>query len=188
MGLRSTMIATGDGLIDRLICVCGAIGVAQMPEFIQQYLQRLGGHVDEARRQVEQYQNVATQSHETLDQLIAQTTANADAAVSRLGEVMSGAVTRLHTLQADQALIANAPPWKQPFVFLTHADPAIVHNTWSIFRPGVPVTLEGLAYGLVGLFLFLCLYHFLVRVPVRATYRRRQRQLARRRLPEPVSI
>jgi hypothetical protein len=186
MGLRTTMIATGDGLIDRLVCVCGAVGLSQMPEFIQQYLQRLGGHVDEARRQVEQYKNVATQSHETLDQLIAQTTANADAAVSRLGHVMSDAVTRLQTLQSDQALIADAPAWKQPFVFITHADTQIVHKTWAIFRPGVPVTLEGLAYALVGIFLFLSLYHFLVRVPVRASYRRRQER--RRPLPEPVSI
>jgi Protein of unknown function (DUF2937) len=186
MGLRTTMIATGDGLIDRLVCVCGAVGLSQMPEFIQQYLQRLGGHVDEARHQVEQFRTVATQSHETLEQLITQTTANADAAVSRLGQVMNDAVTRLQTLQSDQALIANAPPWKQPFVFLSHADPQIVHKTWSIFRPGIPFTLEGITYGVVGLCLFLTLYHFLVRVPVRATYRRRQR--ARRPLPEPVSI
>jgi len=178
------MIATGDGLIDRLICVCGAVGLSQMPEFIQQYLQRLGGHVDEARRQVEQYQTVATQSHETLDQLIAQTTSNADLAVSRLGHVMGDAVTRLQTLQSDQALISSAPPWKQPFVFLTHADSQIAHNTWHIFRPAVPVTFEGLVYAIAGLFLFLGVYHFLIRVPIRATYRRRRRNT----LGKPVAV
>ncbi len=180
MGLRNALLASGDGLIDRLICVCGAVGFSQTPEFIQQYLQRLGGHVDEAGRQVEQYRTVATQSNETLDQLITQTSSNADATVSRLGHVMSDTVTRWHDLQTDQALIANAPPWKQPFVFLTHMDTQIARKTWEIFRPAVPVTLQGLVYALVGLFLFLGIYHFLVRVPIRAGYRRRNR-----RFPKP---
>jgi len=37
----------------------GAVLLAQAPEFLQQYLQRLGGHLDEARRMVEQAPQLA---------------------------------------------------------------------------------------------------------------------------------
>ena len=43
-----SVFSAGDSLIDRLLCVAGAVLCSQLPEFIQQYLQRLGGHLDEA--------------------------------------------------------------------------------------------------------------------------------------------
>ena len=46
-------------LFDRVLCVGGAVTVSQAPEFIQQYLQRLGGRLDEARRQLSQFDDVA---------------------------------------------------------------------------------------------------------------------------------
>ena len=72
----------------------------------------------------------------------------------------------------------GAPTWKRPLVFFEHVDPQIAHNTWAIFRPGVPVTLEGLAYALLGMLVFLTLYHFLVRYPVSAGYRRWRKKKA----------
>jgi len=62
-----SLLAGGEGLLDRLLCVVGAVLFSQLPEFIQQYLQRLGGHLDEARRQLEQFRAVAAQSDLTLD-------------------------------------------------------------------------------------------------------------------------
>lgn len=47
------VVKAGDTLIDRLFCVFGAVLFCQLPEFIQQYLQRLGGRLDEARRRSE---------------------------------------------------------------------------------------------------------------------------------------
>jgi hypothetical protein len=35
----------GETLLDRVLCVAGAITLSQAPEFFQQYLQRLGGHL-----------------------------------------------------------------------------------------------------------------------------------------------
>lgn len=171
MGIPRAVAATGDGFLDRVFCVFGAIGFAQTPEFIQQYLQRLGGHVDEARRQVEQFRHAAEQSGVTLDRLIAQTNANSDAAVAKLGGVMTDASVRLQSLESAQTAITQASAWERPFVFARHMDSDIAHATWNVFRPALPTTAEGLVYGMVGMLVILFVYHLFVRVPISTGYR-----------------
>jgi hypothetical protein len=180
MGLRNVVVSTGDGFIDRLLCVAGAIGFSQGPEFIQQYLQRLGGHVDEAQRQLNQYRDVAAQSNLSLDQLITRSNANADPTMGRLGHVIQETAVRLQALQEAQLAITQAPVWKRPLVFLEHFDVKIAHGTWDIFRPAVPVTVEGLVYALTGMLILLGLYHAVVRYPIAAGYRKWSRRPASR--------
>lgn len=184
MSVTTSVLSTGSGFLDRLLCVLGAVSLSQGPEFIQQYQQRLGGHVDEARRQVDQYENVARQSGITLDQFIAQTNANADGAVAKLGSVMTEATTRLHHLEASQQAIAQSSIWERPFVFLRHMDSEIAQSTWAIFKPAVPTTAEGVLYALAGMVLILAIYHGLFRLPVQAGYRAYRRR--RTRTPERV--
>lgn len=184
MSLSRSVLSTGSGFLDRVLCVVGAVLFSQGPEFIQQYLQRLGGHVDEARRQVEQFRHTAEQSGVSLEQLIAQTNANSDAAVAKLGGVMSTAAERLHSLEASQAAITQASIFERPFVFLRHADLQIAQSTWNIFKPAVPTTAEGLVYALAGMLVLLLLYHVAFRIPVSAGYRRWQNKRSTRRLAE----
>ena len=175
-----TLLGAGDGLLDRALCVAGTVLFSQIPEFMQQYLQRLGGHLDEARRQLEHFQQTATQSGLTLDRLIGQTAANADPAVAKLGGVMTEAMQRVDELAAAQSAMQHASLWSRPFVFLRHANPAIAHATWEIFKPAVPTTGEGLVYALFGMLILLGVYHMGIKLPVsRALARRAQRRLAR---------
>ena len=176
--VRALLRAT-EGLLDRALCVIGAVLFSQAPEFMQQYLQRLGGHLDEARRQLQQFRDAATRSGLSLEQLIAQTTANADPAVDRLGGVMTATVARVDTLTAAQSALQNATIWDRPFVFLHQVDPAIARATWAIFRPAVPTTAEGLVYALIGVLVLLATYHGGVKYPIRcARARRAQRRAA----------
>lgn len=174
------LAGAGESLLDRILCVAGAVAFSQAPEFMQQYLQRLGGHLDEARRQLNQFKSAAVQSGLSLDQLIAQTNANANPAVAKLGGVMTGAITRVDELAAAQAAIAQAPPWSRPFVFLHHLDTEIARGTWDAFKPAVPTTLEGLAYAAIGMIVLLAIYHFGIRQPItRILARRRASAVAR---------
>lgn len=176
------LLGAVEGLLDRALCVVGAVLFSQLPEFMQQYLQRLGGHLDEARRQLLQFQHTAAQSGLTLDQLIGQTNANADPAVARLGGVMTAASARVDALQAAQSAIQHASLWNRPFVFLRYLDPAIAHATWTIFKPAVPTTVEGLAYALLGMLFLLGTYHLGVRYPIKRVAKRRAE--ARSQKPE----
>lgn len=180
--LRSALSA-GEGLLERALCVAGAVLFSQIPEFMQQYVQRLGGHLDEARRQLEQMRSAAVQSGATLDQLIASASANPDPAIARLGQVVRETAHRVDVLAGDSQAIRGASAFTRPFVFLRHLDPAIVRATWAIFRPAVPTTIEGLTYAFAGMVVLLAVYHGGVRYPVRRVWRARA---ARRAAPEPV--
>ncbi|HVU17574.1 MAG TPA: DUF2937 family protein [Candidatus Didemnitutus sp.] len=173
MKTARTLIGAGDGLLDRALCVLGAVIFSQGPEFMQQYLQRLGGHLDEARRHLVQFQDTAAQSGLTLDRLIAQTNANPDPAVAKLGSVMAEASTRVDSLATAQAAIQDASLWTRPFVFLRHLDPSIAHATWSAFKPAVPTTVEGLVYALAGMLVLLAIYHLGIKYPIRRVRARR---------------
>jgi hypothetical protein len=152
-----------DGLVDRVLAVAGAFLFSQAPEFFQQYLQRLGGHLDEARRILAQFEGTADQAGLTLDRFIAQTSANADTAVARLAQVMSDALARVQHLEAAYTSLRDASAWTRPFAFLRHLDGGIARATWSDYRPALPTTLEGLAYAATGMLLFVALHHLLVR-------------------------
>jgi hypothetical protein len=153
--------------------VLGAVTFSQVPEFMQQYLQRLGGHLDEARRQLDQLQAAAARSGLTLEQLTAHTSAADDPAVARLGGVLKDAAARVDTLAAAEASIRHASILARPFVFVERLDPGIARATWSIFKPALPTTIEGLAYALAGVLVFLSAYHFGIRRPVARAWRAR---------------
>ncbi len=165
----------GENLLDRALCVLGAVGLSQAPEFFQQYQQRLGGHLDEARRALARYEEVAREGGLTLAQLIETTRAQTAAPVARLGDVMAETLDRVRDLEAAEAALRDASAWERPLVFLRHVDPEIAARAWEIFKPAVPVTLEGLAYAGAGMVLALLLYQVLVVLPGRALVRRWRR-------------
>jgi hypothetical protein len=165
-----TLLGAGSGLLDRALCVLGAVAFSQIPEFMQQYLQRLGGHLDEARRQLAHFQQTAEQSGLTLAKFISQTSANTDPAVAKLGAVMTESATRVDTLAAAQDAISHASLWSRPFVFLQHIDTAIARATWEIFKPAVPTTAEGLVYSLFGMLVLLAVYHLGIKYPVKRAW------------------
>ena len=146
-------------VLDRILCVLGAVTCSQIPEFFQQYLQRLGGHVDEARLQVDHFRDAESRSGATLDELVRIAAQNPNASVAQLGRVIDAAVARLGVLVQSEAALRDASAWTRPFVFLRHVDLEIARSTWSVFRPAVPTTLEGGAYALAGMVAALGLYH-----------------------------
>jgi hypothetical protein len=176
MKFGRVLVGMGDGVLDRVLCVLGTVAFSQVPEFMQQYLQRLGGHLDEARRQLDQFRQVAEQSGLTLDRLIDQTQTNPDAAVAKLSTVMTRAVSRVEELETAQLAIQNASLWERPFVFARNMDSEIARATGDIFKPAVPTTVEGLVYAIVGMLVVLMIYHALVRYPVVSIARRRRAQ------------
>ena len=165
-------------LLDRALCVVGAVLFSQAPEFVQQYLQRLEGHLDEARLQVLRFKDAAAQSGMTLDQLVSGAGQNPDPAMGRLGGVVSAALARAAQLGAADDALRGASAWSRPFVFLAHMDWGIAGATLAIYRPAVPVTAEGLSYALAGMVLALAAYHLGVRAPAAAWLRRRRARAA----------
>jgi hypothetical protein len=165
-------------LLDRILCVLGAVLFSQVPEFMQQYLQRLGGHLDEARLTISRFRDAAAQSGSTLDQLVANSAQNPDPSMRNVGGVIQGAIARADELASADAALRGASVWTRPFVFLRHADWGIAKATWEIYRPAVPTTAEGFIYAGAGILFALAVYYLGVRAPIAALYRRRAARAA----------
>jgi hypothetical protein len=156
----------GERLLDRILCVLGAVLFSQLPEFMQQYLQRLEGHLDEARLILSRFKDAAAQSGMSLDQLVAGAARNPDPAMGRLGGVVRQAAERVDELAAADSALRQASAWTRPFVFLRHVDGGIARATLDIYRPAVPTTAEGMAYAAFGVILVLAIYHLAIRGPI----------------------
>jgi Protein of unknown function (DUF2937) len=160
-------------LLDRILCVVGAVVFSQAPEFMQQYLQRLEGHLDEARLTVGKFSAAAAQSGMTLAQLVAGASQNPDPSMQKVGGVIQGAVARVDQLSAADAALRGATIWTRPFEFAGHIDWGIAKATWAIYRPAVPTTPEGFLYAGIGIIFALALYHGAVRAPIAAHFRKK---------------
>jgi hypothetical protein len=165
-----------DRLIDRTLCVAGAAACAQLPEFMQQYLQRLGGHLDEARRQLAIFVRTAQEAGLTLPHYVERLTSNADHVAARTGGIVQDLVVRVDELAAAETALRGTSTWTRPFIFLRHLDGDIASGTWNVFRPAMPVTLEGLAYALCGVGLALTVYHGAIKWPWRRLCHPKPRQ------------
>ena len=124
------------GRIVGLSCLAvTAAAAAQLPAFVQQYLQRLGGHLDEARFMAGQaaagdaYRELLPAAREV---------------------VLRTAEARAETLATAHDAIAGAGDLTRPLIFLAHVDEAIAAATWRMFEPGLPLGWGGAAYGLAA--------------------------------------
>jgi hypothetical protein len=174
----AALAAALEKTLDRALCAAGAVACAQLPEFMQQYLQRLGGHLDEARRQLESFARVARESGLSLADYIARLSANADAPVAKTGGVIRDLAARVDELAAAERALRETSAWTRPFVFLRDLDRDIAGGTWGVFRPAVPTTLEGLMYAAAGVVLALAIYHAAVKWPLARWRAARERRKA----------
>jgi len=137
MSFAGKCLRLANGLIERICFLLGGITGAQIPGFISHYVQRLGGHLDEARRNVETYRDSV--SPETL-------------AVMR---------ARVDDLQNALNSISSPNPFSRFYAFMNHLDYAVARNTLENYVPNLPVTVEGVVCGLIGAIAFSLVYQMI---------------------------
>ena len=149
------------------------LAATQLPEFLQQYRQRLGGAIDELAADVASFDDSAARQGVSEDAGLARLKANGDPLVQDRGQQTARTIARFHRLQAEQAQIDAASPAGRYVTFLADFDARIAARAYEIYRPAVPVTLDSLAIGGVGFFAGGALFH-LCHWPFRAMRRRRR--------------
>lgn len=140
-------------LLDRFFVVAGAFIASQIPEFIQQYMQRLSGHVNELHRLLNQTRQVASYSNKTLEQYIQKFQSSSDPDFARQGEFLEGMVERWEELNQTLIHLTHSSAWIRPYVFLKELQSDIAHSTFLSFQPGINLSMEGLCYAGVGIVL-----------------------------------
>ena len=141
-------------MIGRILAV--AIGLftglagAQMPEFAQQYRQRLGGAIDELRHVVTRFDDNAREANLTRADAIRRLRTDPDGLVRRQGEAQDEIASRLARLEGQRRDFENAGPFARLLVFARDADPGLARATYLDYEPAWPATSEGLTAGGAG--------------------------------------
>jgi len=138
--------------------ICAA-GTAQGPAFVQAYLQRLGGHIDEASRTLGEF------TGGTAGRLVADT-ATRERLIAEFAQ-------RVDELSLARTEITDAHPLMQPVALALHADPEILAATWQAFTPAMPLDTPSLIYAGTGLAIGWMVWE-LVQWPFRARVRHRR--------------
>ncbi len=141
------------GIADRLLSILGAIIMAQFPQFFSQYLQRLGGHLNEARRTVNSYEQAAEALGIGFDEYIAAHLKAEERLFQASGEVLVSLVERLEALETSFSNLQQAGPFTRWVVFFQEVDWDIARQSLFYYTPGIPTSLEGIIYALTGLLL-----------------------------------
>jgi hypothetical protein len=139
-------------LVFALSLVIGALA-SQLPEFAQQYRQRLGGAIDELAAIVQQFDADARAENLTRDAALDRLQANADPLASKRATAMRGSLARLDRLSEQQEAFSQAGPFMRLGVMARDFDPGVAQRAWQAFEPALPITSEGIVSGLLGFIL-----------------------------------
>ncbi len=137
---RALMLAGG---------LVGAAGLSQFPEFSQQYVQRLGGAVDELRRFVDDFDADAAEVGLGRDAALVDLGQGGPMGVKR-AETMEGVIARFDRMSADLTALRSAGPFTRAYRARDLSDAEIASAAWAEFKPALPLTFEGAVFGGTG--------------------------------------
>jgi len=159
----------------------GGVIAAQGPEYAQQYAQRLGGALDELRREIATLDSDAAATGNTRDSAVDRLRVNPDALVARRGEAARYDIERLKTLDAQsRELAAATSPLGRLMVVIRNPDMPLARATYADYQPAVPTTTDGLVAGFVGFLAAWAGWRLL------SDFGRHMARRMRRRRPEPT--
>lgn len=158
-------------LVIIILAVTFGLAAAQLPEFAQQYRQRLGGAVDELALVVARFDEDAQSAGLDRTRAIETYGQAGEPFLTRRGLSMEQAIIRLEQLREQSSRIELTEPVLRPVRVLTTPDMAIMRGTVKAFEPAVPATMTGMIYGISGLVMGLAL-GLLILLPFRVRGRR----------------
>ena len=136
-----------------------AVVTSQLPEFVQQYRQRLGGAADELAAIVAEFDGEASHMSLRRDQALDRLKRNPDELARERGQDLEATVVRSDRLARQRAAFTSAGPVSQYAVMAEDFDPRLAAQTYRDFQPAVPVTSAGVTAGVAGLVLGWLLTH-----------------------------
>ncbi|WP_375460854.1 DUF2937 family protein [uncultured Enterovirga sp.] len=155
-------------MIARILAVAiglfSGLAASQIPEFAQQYRQRLGGAIDELRRVMVRFDDGAQASGLRRADAIRKLTADPDPLIRNQGEAQDEIAARLGRLGAQRRAFVEAGPFSRLLIFIRDADPGLARATYLDYEPAWPATTEGVTAGGAGFLAGWGLLLFLSRI------------------------
>lgn len=158
----SSLFRSIGSLADRILCVVAALVFLQAPMYLNQYQNVLAGAQKEASISYQRLVEIAAEFDQTIEDYLAELLANDNPKVVANAREDQEQVDRYHDYTKALAAFEAAGSLERPFVFLKWYNPTLA--TAVVFQPGLPLTMEGFAYALLGIVLMMLLIALVKRV------------------------
>lgn len=129
--------------------VCGLLAT-QVPEFVEQYRQRLGGAIDELAAVVAAFDRSSAERGVDESGGLDRLRSNRDRFVQQQGEQMQANISRLQSLREAASELRSDAPVARIATVLTHYDRQVATGTFRDFEPAVPTSSEAFVFGVAG--------------------------------------
>ncbi len=162
--------------------LAGLLAASQIPGYVQEYAQRLGGARDEVARLISEFTAIAQRSGKDLTAYAALLTENDDPSISATGREIMGLSARAARMAAHAEELAAASRLMKPLILITDGDREIMGATWSAYHHTLTLDPEFGAIGLgIGWFVYIILGAIIGAMMPRPRYRVRAEKLRRSR-------
>jgi hypothetical protein len=171
-------------LIRRLAVAIGllcALAGSQLPEFAQQYRQRLGGAIDELNRMIAQFDSEAAAQSLTRAQGVARLKTDPDSLAQERGAAIEDDVARADRLTRQQEAFRIGGPLTRLASLIENFDPATASQAIKDYEPAVPITFEAFVIAGIALVVGWSATH-LFAWPIRRRLRQRPVRIGRKQL------
>jgi hypothetical protein len=154
------------GLLDRVLFALGVLLFMQVPHFVDQYTQRLGGYYQAQVNHLEQYQQIAKKQHQgDLDALIQEFVSSDRASVRDTGNNINVTRGQAESIKNDLYVLDHKPLTAKLVHLATSTRYDIAEQTLTHYKPGVPFSIESLVCALLGGVLMSMLFNSFLFVP-----------------------
>jgi hypothetical protein len=168
------MLALINNILDRCFFTVTFIVGVQLPEFMQQYQQRLAGHLNEAQLQLAQFEVIAQQHFEgSLITMITRYKGNSEASISSTGELIERLSARVEYLSSHLEQINTTDYLSSLYQLIWHLDKQIAAGTAESFSMAIPLELNAIATGTTLAITALIVKELLV-IAVRSSFKVKQ--------------
>jgi hypothetical protein len=159
--MRKILTCSGrfcESILDRVVCAAGALVFIQIPSFIVQYQQRLGGHVDELSLLIRRYKAAAADNSRTLTEYIGLHLQSDVKEFVSTGKIMAGNLERFTDLSDALKDLAGSKGIFKFWYFVKDINFDIFKSAQKNFVPGISFSLDTILYGAAGIIFFLTVY------------------------------
>lgn len=154
-------------LLDKIFFTLGVIIFLQLPHFIDQYTQRIGGYTESKIQQLSEYQTIAENNYQgNLNLLIENFKNSSEKAIQQTGENISATQKDVFVLNDEIKLLENEGLFNKLVFLGTNLRYSIAKGTLSTFQPGIPLSLWAFVYGLFGGILFSLIFNGTAKLPL----------------------
>ena len=161
-------------LIDKIFFTAGVIIFLQIPHFIDQYTQRIGGYAESKNQQLADYQDIAKNNFNgDINKLIDSFKNSSDDAVRETGNNIEGTQIDVNLLKTEVDALDDNSLMSKVIFLSTNLRYDLAKGTLKSFQPGIPLNLWALVYGLVGGILFSLLFNGSLFIPKKIIEKRK---------------